>query len=104
MPEEPFLADMSPPGRKAVSFKPLEQLSRGGNSTAEAKDVQPTVHLKNPHTAIRDLCRDAMLIVEKGKGFHASENRHGDLQVIRSHALRIIENTTVLVQYEEEHP
>lgn len=45
-----------------------------------------------------------MLIVEEGKHFHSSDDRHGSLHVIRSAAKRIIDNSDTLIRFEEDCP
>ena len=56
---------------------------------------------KNPYDAYRDACADAKLIVDTLKTFLVAQNRHGDLQVVRSAARRIDENATAMLEVEE---
>lgn len=98
MPEEqPFLADMSPPGRKSMAVR----VSLPKPAAAPADDAPVA---KNPHVAFRDLYRDNHTIAEKIRQFHTTDDRHGDLYVIRSAAKRIIQNSERLIQIEEECP
>jgi hypothetical protein len=51
--------------------------------------------------ALRDLSLQSKVIADILKGLVLSENRHGDLQVIRSAALRLVEAADVLIKEEQ---
>jgi hypothetical protein len=83
-----------------------------------AKNVQQTVQLarhkpgKNGHNvqqtiqppaldALKDIAVHSKVIEEKLKGLVLSDNRHGDLQVIRSAALRLVQAAEILIAEEQ---
>jgi hypothetical protein len=58
----------------------------------------------NAFEALRDATRESALVSVKLKELIQSGNRHGDLQVARSAALRIVEHVDRLIGYEQGEP
>jgi hypothetical protein len=57
---------------------------------------------KNPYDCLRDTWRDTLIITEKLKHLVNSETRHGDLQIIRSAAMRIVKESSRMIEVEEK--
>jgi DNA-binding transcriptional ArsR family regulator len=56
---------------------------------------------ENVLEVLGDATREAGLIQKRLRDLPASASRHGDMQVIRGAALRLIDKVTVLITYEE---
>jgi hypothetical protein len=73
--------------------------------TAVAQTVQPVptpAHpTKNPMESLADLARDIVLLREKFQDLLTTDNRHGDLAVMRTAAKRIVADLSILIDIEE---
>lgn len=61
----------------------------------------PQVTVKNAFECYANAVSDCQVIAEKLRKLFASDNRHGDMQVIRSAALRIAEEAAHMIEIEE---
>ncbi len=87
---------------KTIHFAPMEQPEFEVQKTVPTVPEAPQKSVaKNPLDAYRDAAVDAKLIVETLKHLFPSDNRHGDLEVARTAAKRIVSNLTVLIELEE---
>jgi hypothetical protein len=75
----------------------------GRKSTKNGQNGQKRVQQTAPPTldALKEIAVSSKVIDEKIKGLVMSENRHGDLQVIRSAALRLVQAADILIEEEQ---